>query len=284
MLRADGTASMTVTINQVTFDRIDGIGVSANPEGNSGASMDIDITNSTFTANTYGGPSHTNNGEIAVSLRNAQGNGTLKFNVSNNVISNYTGELALGVIEVEAGDFTNTSGFINANIIHGAPEGNAIQLFADGDDTPAGAGITDFDLVASVTNNTVNGPLYGVALLSQNNGAISGSSVNTHVTVTGNQFNAVPTASARRPITVNLRDSNNACVNITGNTVSTGSSGGASINLSYNGGGTMRLQGMPGSGDANAIGYLNANNILAAAAISGPSDSISSATCLTPTP
>jgi hypothetical protein len=284
LLRADGTASMTVLINSVTFDRIDGIGVSANPEGNSGAFMDIDITNSTFTANTYGGTSNTNNGEIAISLRNAQGNSTLKFNVFNNVVNNYTGELAIGVIEVEAGDFADTSGFINANTVHGAPEGNAIGLFADGDDTAPGSGVTNFDLIVSVTNNTVNGPLWGTALISNNNAAISGSSANTHLTVTDNQFNAVPIASARRPITVNVRDYNNACVKITGNTVAAGSSGGPSVNLSYNGIGSLYLQGMSGSGNANAIAYLNANNTLAVGAISGPNNNIASETCMTPTP
>src|SRR5690606_9128565 len=170
------------------------IGVSANPEGTSGASMDIDITNSTFTANTFAGTGNTNNGETAISLRNAQGNGTLKFNVDNNTINNYSGELTIGVIEVEASDFADTSGFINNNRINGAPEGNAIGMLADGSHT-SGGGTTAFDLVVSVTNNTVNGPLFATALIVNNNGASSGSTVNTHLTITGNQFNAVPTGS-----------------------------------------------------------------------------------------
>jgi hypothetical protein len=285
LLRADGTARINGFIQNSTFERIDGLGVTANPEGNSGARMDLAVVSSAFTAEPYGGTSNTNNGETAISLRNAQGNSTLNFRLFSNDIRNYTGELALGVVEIEGGDFTTTNGVIDALYIYHAHEGNGLQIFADGANT-AGSGTTNF--TTNVSMNDINvpalTPIFGASILLQNNGAITGSTVNANYIVTNSRLLANATGTSRRTLTANVRDRNNACMDIRGNTIAAGTGGTQpAVNLSYNGSGNVRLQGMAGSGDANAIAYLGANNTLSVAAISGPNNNISSATCTVPT-
>jgi len=285
LLRADGTSRINAFILNTVFEDIDGIALTANPEGNNGARMDINVAQSAFTAETYGGTSHTNNGETAISLRNAQGNSTLNFRLFSNDIRNYTGELALGVVEIEGGDFTTTNGVIDVLYIYHAYEGNGLQIFSDGANT-SGSGTTNFTMNVSMNGINVPAPtpIFGASILLQNNGAISGSTVNSNFTVTNSNLLANATGTARRTLTMNARDFNNVCNRIQGNTIAAGTSGTQpSVNLSYNGSGTVRLQGMTGSGDANAITYLGANNTLSAAAISGPNNNITSATCTTPT-
>lgn len=285
LLRADGTARINGFIQNSAFERIDGIGLTANPEGNSGARMDLAVVSSAFTAEPYGGTSNTNNGEAAISLRNAQGNSTLNFRLFSNDISNYTGELALGVVEIEGGDFTSTNGVIDTLYIYHAHEGNGLQIFADGANT-GGSGTTNF--TTNVSMNDVNvpaaTPISGASILLQNNGASTGSTVNANYIVTNSRLLANATGTSRRTLTANVRDFNNACMDIRGNTIAAGTGGTQpSVNLSYNGSGAVRLRGMAGSGDANAIAYLGANNILSVAAISGPNNNIASATCTVPT-
>jgi hypothetical protein len=285
LLRADGTARMNVLVQNAAFEDIDGIGLSANPEGSSGARMDLAVISSAFTAEPYAGVGNTNNGETAISLRNAQGNSTMNFRLFSNDIRNYTGELALGVVEIEAGDFTTTNGIIDVLFVYHAHEGNALQIFADGANT-AGSGTTNFPI--NVSMNAVNvpagTPIFGASILLQNNGAIAGSTVNANYIVTNSNLLANATGSARRTITANVRDFNNACMNIRNNTVAAGTGGTQpSVNLSYNGSGAVRLQGMAGSGNANAVSYLNAFNNLSVAATSGPNTNITSATCTAPT-
>lgn len=285
LLRADGTARINAFILNSAFERIDGIGLTANPEGNSGARMDIHVSQSAFTAEPFAGSSHTNNGETAISLRNAQGNSTLNFRLFSNDIRNYSGELALGVVEIEGGDFTTTNGVIDTLYIYHAHEGNALQIFSDGANT-SGSGTTNFRMNVSIVGFNVPAatPIFGASLLLQNNGAISGSTVQSNYIVLNSSLLANATGSSRRTLTMNVRDFNNACADIRNNTIAAGTGGvQPSINLSYNGSGTVRLQGMTGSGDVNAINYLGANNTLSVGAISGPNNNISSATCTAPT-
>jgi len=276
---------MDVVIQNNQFNRIDGIAISANPEGNSGAVMEIDIIGNTFTANVYGGFSNTNNGEVAISLRNQQGNSTMRFDVNTNTISNYTGELALGVIEVEAGDFTVNNGAIQVNTINHAHEGNAIQVFVDGLPTVMG-GSTNTILNVRVVNNTIpnTAPILGASLLANNNGATSPTQNGTlNIIATGNSFNAVASGATRRTMTINVRERHNACMDIRSNNLAAGTGGiQPSINVSYNGSGIVRLQGMAGMGDADAVAYLNFNNTLAVGASSGPNNNITNATCTLP--
>lgn len=286
LLRADGVARINAQILNAAFERIDGIGLTANPEGNSGARLDINVAQSAFTAEPYGGFSHTNNGETAISLRNAQGNSTLNFRLFSNDIRNYTGELALGVVEVEGGDFTTTNGVIDVLYVYHANEGNALQIFADGQNTSNPAATTNFTMNVSMNGVNVPAPtpINGPSILLQNNAAISGSTTNANYIITNSNLLANASGASRRTITANVRDFNTACMDIRNNTVAAGTGGTQpSINLSYNGSGAVRLQGMSGSGDVNAISYLGANNTLAVAAISGPNNNISSATCTTPT-
>lgn len=285
LLRADGTARINAFILNSAFERIDGIGLTANPEGNSGARMDINVAQSAFTAEPFAGFSNTNNGETAISLRNAQGNSTLNFRLFSNDIRNYSGELALGVVEIEGGDFTTTNGVIDTLFIYHAHEGNALQIFSDGANT-SGSGTTNFTMNVSINGLNVPAPtpILGASLLLNNNGAISGSTVQGNYIVRNSNLLANATGASRRTLTMNVRDFNNACADIRGNVIAAGTGGTQpSINLSYNGSGAVRLQGMVGSGDANAQSYLNSNNTLSVAANSGPNNNITSATCTTPT-
>lgn len=285
LLRADGTSRINAFIQNAAFEDIDGIGLTANPEGSSGARMDIAVVASAFTAEPYGGPSNTNNGESAISLRNAQGNSTLNFRLFSNDITNYTGELALGVVEVEGGDFTTTNGVIDQLYIYHAHEGNALQIFSDGANT-SGSGTTNFTMNVSMNGVNVPAPtpIFGASILLQNNGAISGSTINANYIITNSNLLANATGSSRRTITANIRDFNNACMDIRTNTVAAGTGGTQpSVNLSYNGSGTVRLQGMAGSGDVNAQNYLNANNTLSVGASVGVNNNITSAICTVPT-
>ncbi|MEY4529289.1 MAG: hypothetical protein RLZZ156_10 [Deinococcota bacterium] len=285
LLRADGTSRINALILNAVFEDIDGIGVTANPEGNSGARMDINIAQSNFTAEPYGGTGNTNNGETAISLRNQQGNSIMNFRLFSNDINDYTGELALGVVEIEGGDFTTTNGIIDTLYIYHAHAGNGLQIFADGANT-GGSGTTNFTM--NVSMNDINflaaTPILGSSILLSNNGAISGSIVQGNYIITNSRLLANATGTSRRTLTINARDFNDVCARVQTNIIAAGTSGTQpSINLSYNGSGAVRLQGMSGSGDTNAIAYLGANNTLSVAAISGPNNNVTSATCTTPT-
>lgn len=285
-LRADGTSRINAFIQNSAFEDIDGIGVTANPEGNSGARMDIAIVASAFTAEPYGGPSHTNNGEVAISLRNAQGNSTLNFRLFSDDIRNYTGEAALGVVEFEGGDFTTTNGIVSDLYIYNAHLGVAVGILSDGANT-AGPGATNYDLILSFNNVRTPGGTAGSSFYFAGNGAISGSDANAQITLTNSQFPGTPTGASWRTVDLTFdsvsANFSRACFDIRNNQVAAGSSGLPAIDLYYISSTQVRLEGMSGSGDLNALTYLNANNTLGNSSSVGTLNNITSAICTNPT-
>ncbi len=286
LLRADGTARINAFILNSAFEQIDGIAVTANPEGNSGARMDLNLASSSFNAQAYGGPGHTNNGETAISLRNAQGNATLNFRLFSNDIRNYTGEFALGVVEIEGGDFTTTNGVVSDLYIYQAHIGDALSVLSDGANT-AGSGTTDNDLILSFNNVRTPGGTAGSSFYFSGNGAISGSDANAQVSLTNSQFPSSPSTANRHTVDLTfdsgVANFNRGCFNVSGNQVAAGSSGLSAIDLYYISSTQVRLQGMSGTGDANAQARLNAANTLGNSASVGTLNNITSATCTTPT-
>lgn len=286
LLRADGTARINAFILNSVFEDIDGIGLTANPEGSSGARMDIAVAQSAFTAETYGGASNTNNGESAISLRNAQGNSTLNFRLFSNDIYNYTGEFALGVVALEGGDFTTTNGVVSDLYIYNAHEGGAVGVLSDGANT-SGSGTTDYDLILSFNNVRTPGGTAGSSFYFSANGAISGSDANAQVTLVNSQFPSSPTKAFSRTVDLTfdsgVANFNRACFNIAGNQVAASSGGLPAIDLYYISSAQVRLQGMVGSGDANAQSRLDSTNTLGSPSSVGTLNTITSATCTTPT-
>jgi len=286
LLRADGTARINAFIQNAVFENIDGIGLTANPEGNSGARMDIAVVSSAFTAAPYAGPSNTNNGETAISLRNAQGNSTLNFRLFSNDIRNYTGEFALGVVAFEGGDFTTTNGVISDLYIYNAHEGDAVGIFSDGANT-AGSGTTNYDLILSFFNLRTPGGTAGSSFYFSGNGAISGSDANAQITLTDSQFPSTPSKAFWRTVDLTFDSGSanfsRACFNISGNQVAAGSNGLPAVDLYYISSTQVRLQGMAGSGDVNAQNRLNSANTLGSPAAVGTLNNITSATCTAPT-
>ena len=286
LLRADGTARINAFIQNAVFEDIDGIALTANPEGNSGARMDLAVVSSAFTAETYAGPSNTNNGEVAISLRNAQGNSTLNFRLFSNDIRNYTGEFALGIVEIEGGDFTTTNGVVSDLYIYNAHEGDAVGIFSDGANT-GGSGTTNYDLILSFNNVRTPGGTAGSSFYFSGNGAISGSDANAQITLTNSQFPISPTKAFWRTVDLTFDSGsanfNRACFDIRNNQVAAGSSGLPAIDLYYISSTILRLEGMSGTGDVNAQNYLNANNTLGISSSVGVLNNITSATCTDPT-
>lgn len=283
LLRADGTATITGLIQSNTINQVDGTAITANPEGSSNARMDLTIKQNTITANTYAGASHTNNGEIAVSLRNAQGNSDLYFDVDNNTFDNYSGEFAQGIVEVEGGDTTTTHGRINNNQFLDAHFGSPIGLNADGAHTAGSGTPAIFDFIISVTNNTGPSSMYGAGLYVLGRGGISTSNPNAQITITGNTFSASPTGSFQRTLMVDFGDYNRGCFNISTNTLAAGVGGSNGLDFYYDGNSVMRLQGMTGSGDTNATTRLSSTNTVAGGVFVGSLNNITAATCTTPT-
>lgn len=286
LLRADGSARINAFIQNAVFEDIDGIALTANPEGNSGARMDIAVVSSAFTAEPYAGPSNTNNGEVAISLRNAQGNSTLNFRLFSNDIRNYTGEFALGIVEIEGGDFTTTNGVVSDLYIYNAHEGDAVGIFSDGANT-GGSGTTNYDLILSFNNVRTPGGTAGSSFYFSGNGAISGSDANAQITLTNSQFPSSPTKAFWRTVDLTFDSGaanfNRACFDIRNNQVAAGSSGLPAIDLYYISSTVLRLEGMSGSGDVNAQNYLNANNTLGNPSSVGTLNNITSAVCTDPT-
>ncbi len=285
LLRADGTSTITALIENNNFNQIDGIGITANPEGNTNARMDLTINQNTFAANTYAGPSNTNNGEIGISLRNQQGDSDLYFIVNNNSFIDYSGEFAQGIVEVEGGDFTTTHGTIVNNTFFHAYFGSPIGLNADGAFTGGGATPTNFDFVVAVTNNNVPSSvsMSGSALFVLGRGGITGSDANAQITVTGNTFGASPTALFTRTLMTDFGGFNRGCFNVAGNTIAAGVGGSRGVDMFYDGSATMRLQGMSGTGDANAITRVGSTNTVTGGVFVGSNNTITAATCTTPT-
>jgi len=285
LLRADGTSTITALIENNNFNQIDGIGITANPEGNTNARMDLTINQNTFAANTYAGPSNTNNGEIGISLRNQQGDSDLYFIVNNNTFIDYSGEFAQGIVEVEGGDFTTTHGTIVDNTFYHAYFGSPIGLNADGAYTGGGATPTNFDFVVAVTNNNIASTvsMYSSALFVLGRGGITGSDANAQITVTGNTFGASPTASFTRTFMTDFGGFNKGCFNVSGNTIAAGVGGSNGVDMYYDGSATMRLQGMSGTGDANAITRVGSTNTVTGGVFVGNNSTITSATCTLPT-
>lgn len=286
LLRADGTARINAFIQNAVFEDIDGIALTANPEGNSGARMDLAVVSSAFTAEPYAGPSNTNNGEVAISLRNAQGNSTLNFRLFSNDIRNYTGEFALGIVEIEGGDFTTTNGVVSDLYIYNAHEGDAVGIFSDGANT-GGSGTTNYDLILSFNNVRTPGGTAGSSFYFSGNGAISGSDANAQITLTNSQFPSPPTKAFWRTVDLTFDSGsanfNRACFDIRNNSIAAGSSGLPAIDLYYISSTVLRLEGMSGSGDVNAQNYLNANNTLGISSSVGVLNNITSAVCTDPT-
>lgn len=286
LLRADGTARINAFVQNAVFEDIDGVALTANPEGNSGARMDIAVVSSAFTAEPYAGPSNTNNGEVAISLRNAQGNSTLNFRLFSNDIRNYTGEFALGIVEIEGGDFTTTNGVVSDLYIYNAHEGDAVGIFSDGANT-GGSGTTNYDLILSFNNVRTPGGTAGSSFYFSGNGAISGSDANAQITLTNSQFPNTPTKAFWRTVDLTFDSGaanfNRACFDIRNNQVAVGSSGLPAIDLYYISSTVLRLEGMSGSGDVNAQNYLNANNTLGNPSSVGTLNNITSAVCTDPT-
>lgn len=285
LLRADGTSRINAFVQNSAFEDIDGIALSANPEGSSGARMDIAIVASAFTAETYGGPGNTNNGEVAISLRNAQGNSILNARLFSNDIFNYTGEFALGIVEFEGGDFTTTNGVISDLYIYNAHLGDAVGVFSDGANS-SGSGTTNYDLILSFFNVRTPGGTAGSSFYFSGNGAVSGSDANAQITLTNSQFTNSPTKPFWRTVDLTFDSSsanfNRACFDIRNNQVATGSSGLPAIDLYYISSTQVRLEGMTGSGDINATNYLNANNTLGNSASVSSLNNITNATCTDP--
>jgi len=283
LLRADGTATITGLIQSNLINQVDGLGITANPEGNSNARLDLTITDNTMTANAYAGPSNTNNGEVAISLRNAQGNSDLYFDVDNNTFDNYSGEFAQGIVEVEGGDTTTTHGRINNNDFLDAHFGSPIGLNADGAHTSGPGTPTNFDFIISVTNNVGPSSMYGSGVYVLGRGGISTSNPNAQITITNNLFNASPTGSFQRTLMVDFGDYNRGCFNISGNTLAAGVGGSNGLDFYYDGNSVMRLQGMTGSGDVNATTRLSSTNTVTGGVFVGSLNNITAAVCTTPT-
>ncbi len=283
LLRADGTATITGLIQNNNINQVDGIAITANPEGNSNARMDLTIRQNTIVANAYGGASHTNNGEIAISLRNAQGNSDLYFDVDDNDFDNYSGEFALAIVEVEGGDTTTTHGRINNNQFLDAHFGSPIGLNPDGGHTSGPGTPTNFDFIVSVTTNTGPGSMYGAGIYAVGYGGIAGSNPNAQITLTGNTFNAVPSGVFQRTLMVDFGGFNRGCFNITGNTLAAGNGGSNGLDFYYQDNVIMQLQGTTGSTDALATTRLTSTNTVAGGVFVGVLNNITSATCTTPT-
>lgn len=286
LLRANGTARINAFILNSVFEDIDGIGLSANPEGSAGARMDLKLAQSAFRAAPFSGAGHSNNGEIAISLRNGTGSGTLNFELFSNDLYNYSAENAPGVVAVAGGDFTTTHGVISDLYIYSAHLGDAVSLYSDGTHS-SGSGSTDYDLILALNNVRTPGGTAGSSLSFVGARAIAGSDTNAQISLLNSQFPSSPTSGGRRTVNLSLASGipsfARACFNIQGNQVAAGNGGTPSIDLSYNGNIQARLQGMSGSGDFNAMTQLNGTNTLGNSASVGTVNSIIGATCTTPT-
>lgn len=286
LLRADTFARITGLIQNNTFNSIKGIGIDANPEGMGTARMDLTITGNTFTAAPYTNPGDPNNGDVGVSLRNAQGNSALYFTMSGNTFNNYTGESALGVIQVEGGDRTTTNGLITGTTINHAIRGDAIGIFADGGSVD-GVTPAQFALIVEVANTSIPAiaQQYGSAVYVLANGAPSTASVTTtSITIRNNTFNASPNGgSLYQNVMVNVGDYNMACFNILNNNIAAGGGGSGSIDFYHEANTSTYVQGMAGTGNANAQARLAAANTAAGIITVDGGGYIGNGTCSAPT-
>lgn len=281
-VQANGNAQINAEIVNVELKEIAGVGIKANPVGSASPRMDLSIVQTTLAGNPYLGPGNAKNSEVAVSLRNEIGNGALYFKLFANNFLGYSGESALGVVEVVGGDFTTTHGTLDNSYFDTVYRGNAIALHGNGAISGGGAIPVDFDLIVLALDNYLNSAesyKSSVDILSRD--AVSGSDANVQITLSQNNF---PLASLTADlVSADFGGYNKGCLNISGNTLGAGAGSRNSVKINYDGNSTLNLQGMAGTGDANAIARINATNTIAGTTAVGIKNSISSATCNTPT-
>jgi len=267
-----GTSTATITISNSTFDRIDTVGVSASTTGTNNPLLTLNVLNNTFAGQTYVS-NNPDNSERAIFVPFTSGNGVITTRIEGNTITNHANP-NFGVIELNNAENQRLNATIRGNNIpFYSPIGRNISIYHQVD-----SGYTGL-LIASIENNTLAGGNTGAISATGTGAGVS----ENNVTITTNQIANAP-GFGFRAVSSELFSGNfssTMCNNISGNAINAAPERAINI-VGVIGAGQVRLQGMSGTGDANAITYLQANKSVTGAVFVNTGNSITSATCRTP--
>jgi hypothetical protein len=290
-ITADGTAQMTLLVEDSTFDSLEGVGILLTSTGSSTApraNYDLTVQRSTFD----GAPAGDANGTSALHvLANNEGSG--KFDLQNNDAANTGGftfqESNSVIVKVDSDGLL--SGFIDDNDVVNSFTGFGFDLIADG---IGSAGDVQGTLHASLDGNTTSATSFGGIRVLTGDGTTAARASTAEVTLLNNLVGAPATNAFFGGIDLQTSATGSfetICANLAtaesaGNNNATGppvASFGAGILFGNNTGAhTTDLQGFAGGTDVVASAFINANNtsVPAAVAFGG----IGAATCAVPVP
>jgi len=269
----DGTSDATININNTTFDRIDLSGIFATATGASAARLTLNVIGNTFDGQAYVGGSD-DNSDRAVFIPQSTGNSSVTTRIEGNTINNHAVTNA-GVIDLTNAEFQQMNATIlNNNITFYSPIGYNITL-TNTMNTPGPSA----RLIARVEGNTLAGGNRGAIYTSATGDGPSQS----HFNINGNQIANAP-ASPNRAVYVRLSTLEPTallCSNITLNTINAAPQTAIFVSRATTSG-QMTLQGMSGTGDANAITCLQTNNNETGTVTVSTGNTIINGVCLTP--
>lgn len=269
----EGTSSATINITNNTFDRIDFNGVFASASGASAARLTLNVIGNTFEGQAYVGGTD-DNSDRAVFIPLSVGNSSVTTRIEGNTINNHA-VTNTGVIDLNNAEFQQMSATIlNNNITFYSPIGYNITLNNTMDTTGPSARLT-----ARVENNTLAGGNRGAIYAN----ATGNGSSQSHFNIVGNQIANAPVIPNRAVYVrlSTLEPTASLCSNIALNTINAAPADAIYISRATTSG-QMTLQGMSGTGDANAVTYLQASNNETGTVTVNTGNTITNGLCLTP--
>jgi len=234
--------SMTVLVDNCTFDAIDGDGIIATVENANGATMNITIEDSQFI--------NGQNGDNAVRL-NVDGNGNMTYHIRRNTMSNWVGN----VISIEeGGPGAVMSGVIDGNTITNSAAGQGIRVLLDPD-----TATDSFTGTTKISNNVVSGTAFQ-GIFAQNRDSTVNATLD--VAIMGNTVGA-PTTALVNGMRVTVSDTTTTCARIENNNA-TGNGGAQGLSIAVSGlAATFNIEGVSPSPStaAQAQAYLAGVNV-----------------------
>ncbi|MCU0477046.1 MAG: hypothetical protein MUC99_13275 [Anaerolineae bacterium] len=219
LLRADGTGTMTVVVDNVTFDDMTQVGIDAAREGTT--NLNVTVRNSFFDPTPYAGNlDDTDNGVRLFGISGGSGN-TLTFLIENNVFGDTADgddtdgddfQGTGGIVLVRGGGPNTTlQGIIRNNTVADSRASNGIAIESNG--ANAGSSTTRVRAEGNIIRNHFN---HGINVLG--NSSLNSSDNHLHdVALMNNSFTTGPSGSGVHAMNVSFGDYNRGCMRVTGN-------------------------------------------------------------------
>jgi hypothetical protein len=272
LLRADGSAQMTVRIDSNLFDDMTLRAVDAAVEGTLSPSMRLEMTNNQFDPTEYGpgvGPASGTDLDVTDNIAyvtSLAGNGMMNFIFTDNITTGTGNEAHSGdsggvVVLQGGGQWSTLNAIIQNNILDQARRGPMIGVRGIG----GGSFGNNWNMTVRIQNNTLSNYYNQSINVVANGTTASGSEVD--IALIGNQITTIPTNNEGATIynvNVSANQFNTVCLRANSNSIANGIMGGTSLLVRRQSSATMLLEGNPtnftNNNDASAQTMLSSQN------------------------